>query len=74
MSIPHKVTIACDSLDPNPVVMEFETEWEALDWLGEEIQRRVSFEVEHSPYAIGEQELNEIEETVSYLAHIERLA
>lgn len=73
MTTSHRVTYAIDSLDPNPVVMDFESEWEALEWLGEEIERRVSHIVEHSPYTVDESELEAIRETETELARIERV-
>lgn len=73
MTIPHRVTYAVDSLDPNPVVMEFHSEWEALDWASEEIERRVSHVVEHSPYSVDESELDAIREVEGTLCRIERV-
>lgn len=70
MTIPHRVTYAIDSLDPNPVVMDFESEWEALEWLGEEIERRASHIVEHSPYTVDESELEDIRESEAALARV----
>jgi len=73
MTIPHRVTYAIDSLDPSPVVMDFDSEWEALEWVGEEIERRVSFIVEHSPYSVDESELDAIREVETALCRIERV-
>ena len=73
MTIPHRVTYAIDSLDPNPVVVEFDSEWKALQWVGEEIERRVSFIVEHSPYSVDESELESIRETETALCRIEKV-
>jgi len=73
MSISHRVTYAVDSLDPNPVVMEFDSEWEALEWVGEEIERRVSYTVEHSPYSVDESELDAIREVETALCRIEKV-
>lgn len=73
MTIPHRVTYAIDSLDPNPVVMEFDSEWEALDWANEEIERRVSYVVEHSPHSVDESELESIREIEATLCRIERV-
>jgi len=71
----YRVTYAIDSLDPNPDQWTFDSEWEALDFLSDEISRRVSYQVEHSPHAIAESEseweaLHELE---SSLARIEPL-
>jgi len=73
MSISHRVTYAVDSLDPNPVVMDFDSEWEALEWVGEEIERRVSYTVEHSPYSVDESELDAIREVETALCRIEKV-
>jgi hypothetical protein len=73
MNTPHRVTYAIDSLDPNPVVMEFDSEWEALEWLGDEMERRVSHIVEHSPYSVDEDELDAIRESETALCRIERV-
>jgi hypothetical protein len=45
-----KVTYAVDSLDPNPTVKTFDEEYEAIDWLGDEMSRRVDHVVQHSLY------------------------
>lgn len=70
--IPHIVTIACDHLDPSPVVERFDTEAEALDWLGDEIERRVNFEVQHSPYSLSDSDVDAIREQITELARIEQ--
>ena len=71
--MPYRVTYAIDSLDPNPIVETFETESDAIEFLTEEVNRRVDFVVSHSPYAIDESEYDAIVETEYSLAHIERL-
>ena len=67
-----KVTYAIDSLDPNPVVMEFEEEYEAIDWLNDETKRRVDHIVEHSPYSVSEEDLTGLFEQEFSLARIDR--
>jgi hypothetical protein len=69
----YRVTYAIDSLDPNPIVQEFETECEAVEFLSEEVNRRVEFIVAHTPYAIDESEFDAIVETEYNLARIDRL-
>lgn len=69
----YKVTYAIDSLDPNPVVEIFDAEWEALDWLHDEVSRRVEYLVQHSPYAVSEEDYADIEETEYSLTRIEKL-
>ena len=68
-----KVTYAIDSLDPNPDQFTFETEWEALEFVLEEINRRVQFQVDHSQYAIDETEWESIREVECSLVRIERI-
>ena len=69
----YRVTYAIDSLDTNPDQWTFDSEWEALDFLSDEITRRVSYQVEHSPYAIEESEWEALHELESSLARIERV-
>ena len=69
----YRVTYAIDSLDPNPIVEEFDSEREAIEFLSEEIERRVQFQVQHSPYAIDDTELEAIQETEASLARIDRI-
>jgi len=68
-----KVTYAIDSLDSDPVVMEFEEEYEAIDWLNDETKRRVDHIVEHSPYSVSEEDLTGLFEQEFSLARIDRV-
>ena len=58
----YKVTYAIDSLDTNPVIKIFESEYEAEEWLENEVQERIDYTVQHSPYTISKKEYKEIEE------------
>ena len=49
-------------VDPNPIIKYFELYDEMEDWVNEEVQRRVDFTVQHSPYTISEEELQDIEQ------------
>ena len=69
----YKVTYAIDSLDTNPVIKIFESEYEALEFMSHEIQRRISYTVEHSPFSISEKEYQEIKENEHTLVRIEKL-
>ena len=69
----YKVTYAIDSLDTNPTVKTFETEYEAEEWLFDEVQERISWTVEHSPFSISEEEYKEIEENEYSLVRIEKV-
>lgn len=71
--MPYRVTYAIDSLDPNPTVKTFDDEWEALDWVSDEINARASYIVEHSPYAISDEEYQHIIETEQNLTRIEKV-
>ena len=52
----YQVTYACDSLDPNPLVKTFSEWYEMQDWITEEVERRVQFFVDHSPFMVTDQE------------------
>lgn len=64
------VTLAADSLDPFPDVIAFPSEWEATDFIGEEIQRRLDHRVQHSQQPVTEQDLEDWEEEESQLIRI----
>ena len=69
----YKVTYAIDSLDTKPVIKTFESEYEAEEWLNDEVQHRIDYTVQHSPYTISEEEYQEIEENEYQLVRIEKL-
>ena len=69
----YKVTYAIDSLDTNPTIKTFDEEYEALEWLENEVQERVDYTVQHSPFSISEKEYQEIEENEYTLVRIEKL-
>ena len=69
----YKVTYAIDSLDTKPVIKTFETEYEALEWLHNEVLERIDYIVQHSPYSISEEEYKEIEENEHTLVRIEKI-
>ena len=69
----YKVTYAIDSLDTKPVIKTFEHEYEAEEWLHNEVQERIDYTVQHSPYTISEEEYREIEENEYTLVRIEKL-
>tara|TARA_B100000900_G_scaffold400354_1_gene403885 strand:- start:528 stop:749 length:222 start_codon:yes stop_codon:yes gene_type:complete len=68
----YKVTYAIDSLDTQPVVKLFDEEYEALEWMNDEIQRRIEYVIEHSQFSISEKEYQEIEENEHTLVRIEK--
>ena len=69
----YKVTYAIDSLDSNPTIKTFNEEYEALEWLENEVQERIDYTVQHSPFSISEKEYQEIEENEYTLVRIEKL-
>ena len=69
----YKVTYAIDSLDTNPVIKTFEHEYEAEEWLHNEVQERMNYTVQHSPYTISEKEYQEIEEYEYSLVRLEKV-
>ena len=68
-----KVTYASDSLDPNPTIKIFDLWNELEDWINEEVQHRVQWTVDHSPYSISEEELEQIEEQEFSLVNIQNI-
>jgi len=69
----YKVTYACDSLDSNPTIKTFDCFNKMEDWINEEVEGRIQFQVEHSPYSIDEKERESIEELERSLIHIEEV-
>ena len=67
----YKVIYAIDSLDTDPDTELFDNEQEAIDWLNEEIIRRVDYHVQHSHYKITEKQYKDLEEIEMSLARIE---
>jgi hypothetical protein len=69
----YRVTYSVDSLDPNPEIEYFEEEYEAIEYVGEELSRRVQHIVEHSVYTVTDSDLADIEANESTLVRIERI-
>jgi hypothetical protein len=69
----YKVTYAIDSLDSNPTIKFFESEYEAEEWLNDEVQHRIDYTVQHSPFSISEEEYREIEEYEYSLVRLEKV-
>jgi hypothetical protein len=69
----YKVTYAIDSLDTKPVIKTFDEEYEALEWLENEVQERMDYTVQHSPFSISEEEYKEIEEYEYSLLRLEKV-
>ena len=69
----YKVTHAVDSLDPNPTIKIFDCSYEAEDWIHEQVENAVDWQVEHSPYSISEDELEELREIEFSNIHYEEI-
>jgi len=69
-----KVTYAIDSMDNNPTVKYFDYFSEAEDWIAEEVESRVSFQVAHSPYRVTEDDLDDLYTAEYQLIKIEEIA
>ena len=67
----YRVTIAVDSLDPNPEVLEFEDFYEAEDYIHDSVNRSVQWHMSHSPYIIEEEEYNELLEQEMALTRLD---
>ena len=57
----YKVTYPIDSLDTKPIIKFFDEHYEIDEWLDDEVQRRIGFEVEHSPFSISEIEYRQLQ-------------
>ena len=69
----YKVTYASFPLDEKPVIKTFDEHYEMEEWIFDEVQRRMDYVVQHSPYTISEKEYQEIEENEYTLVRIEKL-
>jgi len=69
----YKVIYAIDSLDTDPDTELFDCWQEAIDWLNEEITRRVDYHVQHSAYKITEKEYEQLQDYEKSLAIIEEV-
>jgi len=69
----YKVTYASFPLDEKPVIKTFDEHYEMEEWIFDEVQRRMDYVVQHSPYTISEEEYREIEENEYSLVRIEEI-
>jgi len=69
----YRVTIAVDSLDPNPEVTEFEDFYEAEDFIHDSVNQSVQWLMSHSPYIIEEEEYEELLEQEMALTRLEEI-
>jgi len=69
----YKLTQAVCYLDSKPEIKFFDLWDELQDYITEEVERRVQFQVEHSPFSISEKEREEMEEEEWTLVKIEEV-
>ena len=69
----YKVTYASDYLDHNPIIKTFDSHYDMEEWVHDEVQRRIEFQIEHSPFSISEKEYREIEEYEYSLIRMEEI-
>ena len=69
----YKLIHSCYYTDSRPDIKTFD-DWDELqDYITEEVERRVQFRVEHSPFSISEKEREDIEQEEYTLVKIEEL-
>ena len=69
----YKVTYASFPLDEKPVIKTFKHDYEAEEWVFDEVQRRIDFTVQHSDFCLNDKEYKEIEEYEYSLIRIEEV-
>ena len=69
----YKVTYASDYLDPNPIIKTFDSHYDMEEWVHDEVQRRIEFQIEHSPFSISEEDLKDMEDIEYALIRIEEV-
>ena len=69
----YKVTYKIDSLDTKPSIEMFNDQDEMFDYIGEEVQRRINWSVEHSPYSLSDKDLKDMEAFEYSLVRIDEL-
>tara|TARA_R110000822_G_C15289521_1_gene490907 strand:- start:1328 stop:1543 length:216 start_codon:yes stop_codon:yes gene_type:complete len=67
----YRVTIAVDSLDPNPEVTEFEDFYEAEDFIHDSVDQSVQSLMSQSPYIISEKEYEHLLEQEMALTRLD---
>ena len=64
------VQVYQDTLDPNPDLIAFDTDWEAQDWRSEEIELRVQRYFDNSPFAVSEEDRESMRKSEAELVTI----
>ena len=69
----YKVTYKIDSLDTNPSVEMFNDKNEMFDYIHQEVERRINWSVEHSPYSLSDKDIKDLEAVEYSLVRIDEL-
>lgn len=69
----YKVTVSVDSLDPKPDIHYFDDGDSATEFIYDTVSASVQWRVEHSPYTISEEELENIREEEMTLVRLEKM-
>ena len=69
----YKVTYKIDSLDANPSVEMFNNVNEMFDYIHQEVERRINWSVEHSPYSLSDKDIKDLEAIEYSLVRIDEL-
>ncbi len=69
----YKVTYKIDHLDNKPSVDYFDCFYEMQEFISSEIERRIQFTVDHSPYLLTESDLSDLKESENDLITIEEI-
>ena len=62
-----------DRLDTNPSIEMFNDQNEMFDYIHEEVQRRINWSVEHSPYSLSDKDVKDLEAVEYSLVRIDEL-
>ena len=68
-----KVTYSIDSLDTNPTVTTYTDFSDAQDYICNEVNERVQHQVDHSPYALSQSDLDALQEQELTLVTLEQV-
>ena len=69
----YKVIYATDYLDPKPIIKFFDEHYEMEEWVHDEVQRRIEFQTQHSPFSISEEDYKDMEDTEYALIRVEEI-
>ena len=69
----YKVTYKIDSLDTNPSAEMFNDKNEMFDYIHQEVERRINWSVEHSPYSLSDKDIKDLEAVEYSLVRIDEL-